>query len=182
MKFLRRQQVIIIILAGSIMIGFAMFLYYPLVRHAKAVEQADAAQLAATAKADERKLGLPVLREQTEAMAKKLENYDRRLPPGREFAVLWQQIADVMNAHNLKDQLVQPGGEISGHEISCIPISIQCSGGLKQIFEFLKSIEKFERVIRIEHFQLENDRDFRGVLRMHAEANVYYRLSASGQT
>lgn len=182
MKFLQRQQIIIIVLVCSIIAGFAMFLYYPLARQTKAVEQADAAQSAAAARVDERKRQLPVLREKAEALQRKLENFDEKLPRSREFALLWRQIADVMNKHNLKDQLVQPGNEIQGQQLNCIPISIRCSGRGEQIFEFLKSLEKLERVIRIEHFRLENDRDLRGWLRMSAEANVYYRSSASGKT
>ncbi|RKY10369.1 MAG: hypothetical protein DRP65_06745 [Planctomycetota bacterium] len=182
MKLLQRQQVIIIVLAGALIIGFAMFLYYPLSRQTKAVQQADAAQSTAAAKADARKRQLPVLRRQTEDMEQLLQNFDKRLPTSREFATLWQQIADVMNAYNLKDQLVQPGNEIRGSRINCIPISIRCTGRLEQIFEFLESLEKLERLIRIENFKLENDKNFTGWLKMNAEANVYYRASAFEQT
>lgn len=182
MKFLQRQQVIIIVLVGSIIIGFSIFLYYPLSRQTKAVQKADAAQSTAAQKADARKRQLPVLREQTEILAKELQNFDERLPDSREFAVLWQQIADVMNEHKLKDQLVQPGNEIRGSRINCIPISIRCSGRVARIYEFLKSLEKLERLIRIESFKLENDNDFTGWLKMNARANVYYRASAFEQT
>ena len=175
MKFLKRQQLIILGLAVSIIAGFAVFLYYPLAKQARVVKQADAAQSAAAARADTRNRRLPTLREKAETLQRKLHNYDKKIPQNRRFATLWQEIADVMNEHNLKDQLVQPGPEIEGTELNCIPISIQCSGRLNQIFEFLKSLQQLERVIRIEQFQLLNDRDFTGQLKMNAEANVYYK-------
>ena len=150
MKFLQRQQLIIIVLAAALISGFAMFLYYPLLRQTKAVKQADAAQSSSAAKADARKRQLPLLRKQTEELEHRLQNFDQRLPASREFAGLWQQIAEVMNEHNLKDQLVQPGNEIQGPQLNCIPISIRCSGRGEQIFEFLKSLQKFERFIRVE--------------------------------
>ena len=181
MKFLQRKQIILIVLVCSIIAGFATFLYFPLARQTKAVEQADAAQSAAADRVDARKRQLPILREKAEALGRDLANYDKRIPQSREFAVLWRQIADVMNKHNLKDQLVQPAGETQGSQLNCIPINIRCSGRLEQIFEFLKSLEKFERVIRIEQLRLENDRDLGGWLRMNAEAKVYYRSSASEQ-
>jgi Tfp pilus assembly protein PilO len=181
MKFLQRKQIILIVLGCSIVAGFMMFLYFPFARQTKAVEQADAAQSAAAARVDARKRQLPILREKAEALARDLENYDRRIPQSREFAVLWRQIASVMNKHNLKDQLVQPAGETQGSQLNCIPISIRCSGRLDQIFGFLKSLEKLERVIRIEQFRLENDLDLKGWLRMDAEAKVYYRPSDSEQ-
>ncbi|MHC5061960.1 MAG: type IV pilus inner membrane component PilO [Planctomycetota bacterium] len=181
MKLLQKQQVVIIVLAVSIIAGFATFLYYPLARQTKAVKQADAAQSAAAAKADARKQQLPILRGKVDALSQSLANYDRRIPEKREFAQLWRQVADVMNKHDLKDQLVQPAAEIAGADLNCIPISIRCSGRMEQIYEFLKSMENFERVIRIEHFKLENDIDLRGQLRMNAQANVYYRSSGSEQ-
>jgi Tfp pilus assembly protein PilO len=175
MKFLERKQLIILSLAVLAIIGLAVFLYYPLTKQARAVKQADAAQSVAADKADVRNRRLPILQEKAEIMERKLRNYDKRIPQNRQFATLWQEIADVMNEHNLKDQLVQPGSEIEGTKLNCIPISIQCSGRLNQIFEFLKSLQQLERVIRIEQFQLLNDRDFTGWLKMSAEANVYYK-------
>ncbi|HIJ70566.1 MAG TPA: type 4a pilus biogenesis protein PilO [Planctomycetes bacterium] len=182
MRFLQRQQMIIIVLTAALMSGFAMFLYYPLSRQTRAVKQADAAQTSSAAKADARRKQLPLLRKQTGKLERRLQNFDQKLPTGREFAGLWQQIADVMNEHKLKDQLVQPGSEIQSPHLNCIPISIRCSGTDEQIFEFLKSIEKLERLIRIEKFSLENDRDFTGWLKMNAEAYVYYRSSEPDKT
>jgi Tfp pilus assembly protein PilO len=182
MKFVEKQQLIILALAVSIIVGFVVFLYHPLAKQTKAIQQADAAQSATTAKVEAHNRQLPILREQAQALQRELHNYDKRIPQSRQFAVLWQQIADIMNQHSLKDQLVQPGTEIQGTELNCIPISIHCSGRLNQIFEFLKSLEKFERVIRIDQLQLKNDRDFTGWLKMSAEASVYYRTPAAMAT
>jgi len=80
-----------------------------------------------------------------------------------------------MNKQNLKEQLVQPGSEIQSAEVNCIPINIECSGSLKQIFELFKSLNNFERLIRIESIRLINDKDFVGPLKMKVQASVYYR-------
>jgi Tfp pilus assembly protein PilO len=93
----------------------------------------------------------------------------------RDFAGLWQQIAEVMNKHNLKDQIVQPGTEIHGQTLNCIPISMKCSGSLDQIFGFFQSLNDFERLIRVEQIKILNDSDFAGQLELDVKASVYYR-------
>ena len=106
-------------------------------------------------------------------------DFDRKIPKNRNFADLWDQIAKVMNRHNLQEQLVQPGTEIKGDELNCIPISIQCTGSHSQIFEFFKSLQKFDRLIRVESVTLTNDSDFTGRVKMDADANVYYQADGS---
>ena len=87
-----------------------------------------------------------------------------------------------MNEHNLKDQHIKPGVEIQSENLSRIPISIECSGTLTQVFGFFQAFQGLERVIRIERLQLTNDKDFSGVVTMNALANVYYRPIAGHES
>jgi Tfp pilus assembly protein PilO len=139
------------------------------------IRQVRSAQDIAVTQVREYSIGIPVLRRQAGELRVSLGDYARRIPPGRQFADLWHRIADVMNRHNLQDQIVQPGGETTGPTVGCIPITIQCSGTLEQVFEFLKSLSDFERVIRIDKLQLLNDADFSGRIKLSADAKVYYQ-------
>lgn len=175
MKLSEKQQLIIAVSAVVLIAGFVLFCYYPMVKKSRDIKQARAEQLDANLRADNQRRQLPTLHEQLEKLRRQVSGYDVKIPQDRRFAGLWQQIADIMNTHELKDQLVQPGREKQGTELNCIPISIHCSGSLKQIFEFFVSLEKLERLIYIEHVQLLNDVDFTGWVKMQAQANIYYR-------
>ncbi len=120
-------------------------------------------------------MGIPALRTQADDLRVKLADYDRKIPPDRQFADLWQRMAEIMNRHNLQDQNVQPGAETTCKIVGCIPIAIQCSGTLDQIFEFLKSLADFQRLIRIDELQLQNDADYSGRIKLNAAAKVYYQ-------
>ena len=86
-----------------------------------------------------------------------------------------------MNKHDLSGQLIRPGREIVGKEISSIPITINCSGQLSNIFEFFRSIESFSRVIRIDNLKMQSKID-ESIVNVNAVAIVYYRRQAnSGQ-
>lgn len=154
--------------------GFGVGGFYPLSRASTKLKSARAAQETATVKVDHYRTMLPSLREQATRLESATSAFDIRIPQSRQFADLWEQIADVMNRHQLKDQIVQPGNEIAGDDINCIPISIQCSGSMSQIFDMLNSLSSFERMIHLGKLDIVNDSKFSGDVRLTAEANVYY--------
>jgi Tfp pilus assembly protein PilO len=172
---LEKQQLVILTLAVVLFVGFGLCRYYPLAKQKKRIEKVNEQQIAAVAEAKTYSMQLPILRRHIKAMIEKTNDYDLKIPKNRHFAELWQQLASVMNEHNLKEQLVQPGSEIQSAEVNCIPINIECSGSLKQIFELFKSLNNFERLIRIESIRLINDKDFVKPLKMKVQASVYYR-------
>ncbi len=180
MKIPDKQQLIILALASTIILGFGVFRYYPIARQTRAVQRAEADQQTESVLAEAQSHRLPTLYHQVKKLREDLRTYDEQIPESRCFAALYQQIAEVMSRHNLKEQLVQPDGEIEGVQLNCIPVTIKCSGTLNQIFELFKSLGGLERLIRIEHVQLENDKDFSGWIKADAKVNVYYRPSTAG--
>ncbi|MBE0534300.1 MAG: type 4a pilus biogenesis protein PilO [Phycisphaerae bacterium] len=170
-----RQQWIIIGLAGAIIAGFALLRFFPLIRQSVAMRQTRGDQEAAVAKARECAVQLPALRRQADRLRLQNAEYSRRIPEARQFAELWQQIADTMNRHNLTEQIVQPGKETIGRTVNSIPITIQCAGSLEQVFQFVESLRRFERTVRIDKCRLLNDSDFSGRLKLNAEATVFYQ-------
>jgi Tfp pilus assembly protein PilO len=118
---------------------------------------------------------IPELKQQRDRLSVQLAPFDQKIPTGRNFAQLWQQIADVMNACNLSDQLVQPGLELKSDRLCSIPLTIECKGTLEQIFAFFQSLEGIDRLIRIEEVKLENDAAFDAAVKLSAKASVYYQ-------
>lgn len=181
MRFWQRQQVIILVVTAAIIAGFLLLQYRPLQRKRRAVKQAQLDRLAAIAQAAARVEQLPQLQDEVRQSRSRVGSYEAKVPRSRRLGFFLQQIADLMNEHNLREQLVRPGPEIELKNrtclagLNCIPISLQCSGRLKRIFGFFKSLEQLERKIRIERMELTNDRDFAGDVSMQAKMNIYYR-------
>ena len=175
MKIAEKQQLIILALTIMIIAGFGAMWYFPLIRKSFDIEKAKALHSAETAKAQGQAMNLHSLRKQQQDLREKTKNYDIKIPKNRDFAALWKQMADLMNRLNLKDQIIQPGAEISGDELNCIPINIMCTGRMSQLFELFNAMNKFDRMIIIEHVQLLNDKDFSGQIKLDVKANVYYR-------
>jgi Tfp pilus assembly protein PilO len=174
MMFRERQQVIICVAAGAMVAGFGLF-HLPLKKRAKAVERTRAAQRLAITKASAERAQLPALREQLLKLEETVGNYEANIPGNRDLGAFLQKIADLMNKHDLEEQLVQPKGELEAEDLYCISISMQCKGRLEQIFGFFRSLQLLDRSIRIEQIQLENDSDFGGEVTMRAETIIYYR-------
>jgi len=109
------------------------------------------------------------------------EKSERSIPENRQFASLWQEIAELMNQHNLKDQQVKPGEELQDGDVRSVSLEIQCNGKLSDMFAFIGSLEKMERLVRIEQMDLTNDKDYTGQLTLSAKAKVFYRTPDSGK-
>ena len=197
MIFREKQQIVILCLAFSMVVGFVLLRYLPLQKRIKAVEQRRTEQRLAIAEAQRRSEQLPILKEQLLKLQRTVGNYEANVPAQRDLGVFLQQIANLMDEHNLKEQQVQPGKEMkivdssprgvhrtatgSGQrtadskKLSAIPVNIQCKGKLKQIFEFYRRLQKLDRLVRIEQVKLENDSDFSGEVSSQTRVVVYYR-------
>ncbi len=175
MLFQERKQIVICVLAGVVIGGFLLFRYFPLRERIKTVEQTKAAQALAIAKASAESKQLPILEEQLLKLQAEVANYQANVPVQRDLGVFLRKIADLMNEHNLKEQMLAPGKEIQVDELKCIPIDMQCKGKLAQVFEFYKQLQRLDRLVRIERLELVNDNDFSGEVSMQTKAVIYYR-------
>jgi len=158
--------------------GFVVFRHLPLQKKIKAVARAKAAETLAITNASAENAKLPVLKEQLLKLERVVRNYEANIPGHRDLGMFLQRIANLMNKHNLRDQLVQPGKEIEAEGLHCMPVSMQCKGRLKQIFEFFGSLQVLDRVVRIEQVKLVNDGDFSGEVSIQTETVIYYRAEA----
>ncbi len=178
MLFRERQQIAICIVAGVMVAGFVLFRYLPLQKRIKAVRQKRAAQTLAITKAWRQRGQLPVLKEQLLKLQKAVGNHEANIPAQMALGMFLHRIADLMNEHHLKEQVVAPGKEIEVNELNCIPVNMQCKGRLKQIFEFYRRMQGLDRLVRIEQVKLVNDNDFSGEVSMQTKAFIYYRGQA----
>ncbi|MBW8016372.1 MAG: type 4a pilus biogenesis protein PilO [Planctomycetes bacterium] len=178
MRNIDKQQIIIIVVAVISLGGFGVLRYRPLAAKTRSIKAARAQFLTGDEKVKTQARQLPILNAKMEQKKKQIGDYDRKIPFGRRFASLYDEITAVMKKHNLSEQLIQPGRETVGEEISSIPITINCSGGLKDIFEFFRSIESFDRLIRIEDIEMVSELD-QDIVAVKAGAIVYYRRQSS---
>jgi Tfp pilus assembly protein PilO len=175
MLFRERQQILIFVTAGVMVAGFVLFRYLPLRKRMKSVEKTRAAQTLVVTKGMAKNEQLPGLREEIEKLQIEVNDYERQIPAERELGAFLHKIADLMNGHNLKGQFIEPGEEVEGEELNYIPVNMKCKGRLKQVFEFYKSLQNLERLVRIEEVKLLNEEDFSGEVSMQTRAVVYYR-------
>lgn len=182
MRVFERQQALILLAGGVIFVGFGLFRVIPILRHKQVLAKEMDQYIQSLEKMNTQSLKLPELKREKVQLEAQLPAFCEKIPEGRQFAQLWKQIADVMNECQLRDQLVQPGAEVKSGDLRCIPLKIECTGTLDQIFVFFQSLEAMDRLVCIESVQLENDSDFQARLKLNAAARVYYRPSASDKS
>jgi Tfp pilus assembly protein PilO len=116
-----------------------------------------------------------VLEKQIADLKVRVGRFEQCVPQDAQFSSLWRQIADLITDHDLQNQQVRPGAEIQYGDFNVVTLDIQCSGTLSKIFDFVHSLEQMDRLIRIEHMELTNDKNLSGQLTLSAKAEAYYR-------
>jgi Tfp pilus assembly protein PilO len=182
MLFRGKQQIIICVLTGATVCVFVLFWYLPLRRQTQAVEQAKTVQMLALAKSAADSARLPLLKEQLRQLHTQLGDYEAHIPDQRNVGPFLRGIADLMNEHNLREQVVTPGPEVEADGFDCIPVSMQCKGQLTQLFKFYRRLQSLDRLVRIEQVKLVNDSNYGGEVGMETKAVIYYRANEHGRS
>jgi len=177
MRFWNRQQLIIVFLIVAMAAGFLQLRYFPVRRRIKAANQAKQQQQMVITKAAAQIQQLPYLAKEVEELKAGIGNFEAKVPSSRQLGPFLQQITNVMNKHNLREQSVQPDKEVelALEDIKCIPINIKCKGRLKQVFSFFKSLKKLDRMVRLQQVELKSDNDFVGDVSMQIKVAIYYQ-------
>ena len=175
MLFIQRQQLVIYVIAGSIVFAFVLFRYMPLRRKILAIEQVKTGQTLVIAKGAADGKQLPLLEEQLLKLQGELGNYEASMPDQRDLGGFLHRIADLMKEHSLTDQVITPGEEVRAEEFNCIPVSMRCDGELSQISEFYRRLQALDRLVRIEQVKFTNDNSYSGQVSMETNVVVYYK-------
>ena len=174
----KKQQLIIYVVLGVMLGGFMLIRYLPLNSKIKACRARCMDMQKDLDKIMMQKQALPVVEEKLEELRAEAANYEKQVPKTRSLGDFLQQIADLMNEHNLRRQIVEPGKEVESKELTTIPVNVKCQGRLQQLFAFYKSLQSLDRFVRIEDFKLVNRPDLNGDITMQTKIVIYYQLKA----
>jgi Tfp pilus assembly protein PilO len=174
-----RQQLVIFGIAMVIVTGFGLFQYYPLARKADSIRKTIEQQQVVSDETDQLIQQMAQLRNQVESLKPLQAEFEKKLPRTRQFSALWQQITDVMNQRGLTEQVVQRDTESDDSRFGTVRIHLQCGGTFQQMFEFFRSLQTMDRFIRIESFQMTNEADYSGRIKLDAVARVYFQVASS---
>ena len=114
MKCPDRKQVILLAITAAVGAGFAMFGYLPIARQKLVLRESMRRNALTLEQIRVQGRELPDLEKKVEALEQKAVEFNEKVPRERQFAQLWQTITQIMNEHQLSNQLVQPGVEVRG--------------------------------------------------------------------
>jgi len=175
LRYFEKQQFVIAAIIVALVGVFLFLQYLPTVKKAKAYEIENKQLIIENAKSGALLEKLPRLFEQIDETLGKVGNFDAKVPQRRSHGSFLQKIADIMQEHNLRELVIEPGSEIESENLSRIPIIISCNGRLEQMFDFFRSLESFERIIHVEHVSFKNSDEYDGEISMRMQADIFYR-------
>jgi Tfp pilus assembly protein PilO len=175
MRIVKSKQFVMSIAVVMLAVAFVFFQFLPLNKKARDLKAANAKLISENTISNAFIEAVPQLKEQIEKTKRDIGDFDVKIPHGRSHGIFLQNLAEVMQQQGLTELVIQPGIEVETSELSGIPIDIRCKGKLVQIFKFFKSLESFERVVRVGEITLTNDNKLEGVLAMNARVEIFYR-------
>ncbi len=172
---LEKKQILILIAAAAGFGAFIMFRYIPVSRQLDEIDAIREEQNLSIAKGISDKEQIRLFEEHLQKLRDKLENYENNVPINKDLGSFLKEIAALMENNNIKDQAIQPLEEVKAEKLNCIPVSMEGTGTLSEIYEFYKNLQELDRKIRIKQVKLENGNDFDGKVKMKTEIVIYYR-------
>ena len=172
---LEKKQIVILIAAAMGFGAFIVFRYIPVSRDMEKINEIREEQNRAIAKGSSDKEQIILFEEQLQRLTQKLSNYENNVPTQKDLGSFLKEIANLMESNNLKDQAIQPLEEVKTDKLVCIPVSMEGTGSLAEIYDFCKNLQELDRQIRIRQVKLENEKDFNGNVKMKTEIVIYYR-------
>ena len=116
---------------------------------------------------------LPVFTEQLNALRNKLEYFESNIPQNNEIGTFLKEISELMSRYNLSDRDIKPLQKVESNELICIPVNMECTGKLSEIFEFYRNLQSINRQIRILGVKLNNAGSFNGEIKMETDIVIY---------
>jgi Tfp pilus assembly protein PilO len=175
MKGSGRKQILILgsmVLAGVLLVVFG---YVPIVWQKYVIRRALQRQSLSVGQVRDSIEQAAIFEKQIAELKERVQRFEQCVPRDAQFSSLWRKIADLITEHDLQNQQVRPGSEIRYDDFNVVTLDIQCSGTLPKIFDFIRSLEQMDRLVRIEHMELTNDKNLSGQLTLSAKAEAYYR-------
>lgn len=174
MRLFKTQVALIIISAGLIILFFTM-VYLPMNAQINVFRSKCRNTGMYIQKVNAQTDRIQELDKKLKELNERMTIYERLVPESRNLGQFLQDMAALMDNYELKDQYIKPGTETNVLKLKCIPVDMKCKGKLKQLFDFYKSLESMDRLIRIESVRFVNDKNFNGEITMETKAAVFYR-------
>jgi Tfp pilus assembly protein PilO len=174
----RDKTQISIYMVGTLLIAdFVWFGILPSRERLNGLRQSKAQQVEIIEKANELRAQLPGLRRQLNEHQGHIADIDAKVPIHKSVGSFLEVMSALMTRHGLTEQMIMPGSEQTGLMARELPITVQCSGRLEQLFDFYRDLEGARRLIGIDQIQLENDPNASGRVSMNTQLVIYYQLT-----
>jgi len=171
----RKRQIGVYLVGALFAIDFIFYGYLPSQRRLRSLGQATTRQKHMIRTAAAQSKELPRLKLRLKNVEEVVDNYEAYVPTERALGGFLQEIARIVEKHNLTDHVVVPQNEAGGAGVNCIPVHMNCKGSLKAVFGFFDDCQAMDRLVRIEKVVLKNDNQYTGQVNMHTEAVIFYR-------
>ena len=150
--------------------------YVPQQRELEEIQEQIASQDLAISVDSEKASGLPRMIKKIEALKRRYQGFDRRLPQRKELGGFLKEISSVLASERLQNQSTEPGNPKREDQFHTLPIIMKFQGSYLSLASLLERIDRMERLTRVQKLSVVTDPKS-DELKIEIQLNIYFKES-----
>ncbi|MFP4106719.1 MAG: type 4a pilus biogenesis protein PilO [Phycisphaerae bacterium] len=176
-NIINKENTIALGVAVAMAVGVSVAWYFPQASRRNELQSRTATERARLTEDVQRARVVPEIARKVEAMKKRYRGWDVKLPRKQELGPFLRDISSHLSDEELsREVVIKPGNPSRGELFNTLPIQMKFTGGYLSLASFLQSIEKMERLTRINKLTVKQN-EVEESLEIDVEMNIYFTES-----
>ena len=154
----------------------SLAVYFPQNRKLDQIKTRIAAEKVAMDEQAQKIAVIPQMQREVQELRSRYRNFDRRLPKQKELGEFLRQISGNLTEARLSNQLIEPGKPEKEELFHTLPIIMKFDGSFPAVADFIKHIERMERLTRVQKLVIMTDKRT-DQLNIELQMNIYFTES-----
>jgi Tfp pilus assembly protein PilO len=177
MKKPNRDNWIMLGILGAMSLAVALAVYLPQARELERLRCQIVTQKTLLETDAEKVAVVPIMLRQVQAMRSLYKDFDRKLPKQKELGSFLRQISGNLAQERLANQLIEPRNPTKEELFHTLPIVMKFEGNYLSMANFLKRIDRMERVTRVQKMVVQKGDGGEENLNIELQMNIYFTES-----
>jgi len=171
---LSRESWVMLAVAAMLVIAAAVWVYRPQGRKLAGLRAQITAQKLAMESDAKRAAVVPEMMRKVQEMKGRYKDFDQRLPRSKELGGFLQEVTRIQSGSQLGEARMDTGNPVSEELYNTMPIKLRFRGSYLALADFLKDIDRMQRLTRVQRLAILSPKDDSETLEIELLMNIYF--------
>jgi Tfp pilus assembly protein PilO len=171
---LSRESWVMLAVAAMLVMAAVVWVYRPQGRRLKQLRTQITVQKLAMESDAKKAAVVPEMLRKVQEMKGRYKDFDRRLPRSKELGGFLQEITQIQSGSQLSEARMETGNPASEELYNTMPIRMRFRGSYLALADFLKSIDRMQRLTRVQRLVILSPKGDGDALEIELLMNIYF--------